>query len=68
MKLYFLLTVLVLLVVASFFLTCKSSLEAFQDVKMRPWFGYEPGFGPGWGRKGCCNNATPTSIAANKNE
>jgi hypothetical protein len=32
---------------------------------MRPWFGYEPGYGPGWGRKGCCNTATPESIRAN---
>ena len=24
------------------------------DMKMKPWFGYEPGrYGPGWGRTGC---------------
>jgi hypothetical protein len=40
-------------------------MEPFEDVKMRPWFGYEPGYGPGWGRKGCCNSASPESISAN---
>ena len=35
------------------------------DMKMTPWFGYEPGYGPGWGRKGCCNGATAESISAN---
>ena len=45
---------LFLLVVATFFWTSKTSIEAFEDVKMTPWFGYEPGrYGPGWGRKGC---------------
>ena len=45
---------LLLLVVAVFFWTSKTSIEAFEDVKMTPWFGYEPGrYGPGWGRKGC---------------
>lgn len=42
-----------LVIVAVFIWTCKSSMEPFQN--MRPWFGYEPGYGPGWGRKGCCN-------------
>ena len=56
---------LILLGVVVFFWTCKLSIEAFEDVKMRPWFGYEPGYGPGWGRKGCCNNATEESIKAN---
>lgn len=46
--------VLLLLSIVVFFWTCKASIEAFEDVKMRPWFGYEPGrYGPGWGRKGC---------------
>jgi hypothetical protein len=45
---------LLLLVIAVFFWTSKTSIEAFEDVKMTPWFGYEPGrYGPGWGRKGC---------------
>jgi hypothetical protein len=61
----FILAALLLLLVAMFFWTCKTSLEAFEDVKMRPWFGYEPGYGPGFGRKGCCNTATPESISAN---
>ncbi len=59
----FILGVLLLLGVVVFFWTCKSSMEPFED--MRPWFGYEPGYGPGWGRKGCCNSATPESIKAN---
>ena len=47
---------LFLLVVATFLWTSKTSIEAFEDVKMTPWFGYEPGrYGPGWGRKGCNN-------------
>lgn len=46
---------LILLVVISFVWTCKSVLEPFEEMKMRPWFGYEPGYGPGWGRRGCCN-------------
>ena len=61
----FILGVLLLLSIAVFFWTCKSSMEAFEDVKMRPWFGYEPGYGPGWGRKGCSNRATAESISAN---
>jgi hypothetical protein len=40
-------------------------MEPFEDMKMRPWFGYEPGYGPGFGRKGCCNAATEESIKAN---
>lgn len=52
----FLLIALILLLVA-FIFTCKTSIEAFQDMKMRPWFGYEPGYyGPGWGRKGCSDD------------
>jgi hypothetical protein len=52
----FILGVLILLAITVFFWTCKSSMEAFEDVKMRPWFGYEPGrYGPGWSRKGCVN-------------
>lgn len=53
----FIFGVLILFGVATFFWTCKSSLEPFVDTKMTPWFGYEPGlYGPGWGRKGCTNN------------
>lgn len=25
-----------------------------EPFEMRPWFGYEPGYGPGWGRTACC--------------
>lgn len=59
----YILGVLLLLGIYVFYMTCKSSIEPFTN--MRPWFGYEPGFGPGFGRKGCCNNATPESIKAN---
>jgi hypothetical protein len=31
--------------------------------KMRPWFGYEPGYGPGWGRSGCCDQAVPKNMS-----
>ena len=55
--------VLILLVFLVFVWTCQSSMEPFTN--MRPWFGYEPGYGPGWGRKGCCNSASPESISAN---
>jgi hypothetical protein len=57
--------VLTLLVFLVIIWICQSSMEPFEDVKMRPWFGYEPGYGPGWGRKGCCNTASPESISAN---
>lgn len=47
---------LLLLIIVVFVWTCQTSLEAFEDVKMRPWFGYEPGrYGPGWNRTGCLN-------------
>jgi hypothetical protein len=53
---------LLLLVVAVFFWTSKTSIEAFEDVKMTPWFGYEPGrYGPGWSRKGC-NTVSPECV------
>ena len=42
--------------------TCQTSFEAFEDMQMRPWFGYEPGYGPGWGRKGCCNVRVPHNM------
>ena len=61
----FILGGLLLLGVVVFFYMCKSSIEPFVDMKMTPWFGYEPGYGPGFGRKGCCNSATPESIKAN---
>jgi hypothetical protein len=60
----FILGVLLLLGVCVFFWTCKSSLEPFEDMTMTPWFGYEPGYGPGWGRRGCCSGATKESITA----
>jgi hypothetical protein len=51
----FILGVLILLGIATFFWICKSSMEPFAD--MRPWFGYEPGlYGPGWARNGCSND------------
>lgn len=68
----FLLLVLLIIV---FGWTCQTSMEAFEgqyatvqgesvdyDLKMRPWFGYEPGYGPGWGRKGCCNVPVPPNM------
>jgi hypothetical protein len=55
--------VLLISSIVVFLWMCKSSIEPFTN--MRPWFGYEPGFGPGWGRKGCCNTATEESIRAN---
>ena len=61
----FILGALLLLGIIVFFWMCKSSIEPFEDMKMRPWFGYEPGYGPGFGRKGCCNTATEESIRAN---
>jgi len=61
----FILGALLLLGITVFFWMCKSSIEPFEDMKMRPWFGYEPGYGPGFGRKGCCNTATEESIRAN---
>lgn len=51
---------LFLVVVVVFVWTCKSSMEPFEN--MRPWFGYEPGYGPGWGRKGCCNVPVPHNM------
>jgi hypothetical protein len=51
----FILAVLFLVGVVVFFWTCQKSIEPFTDMEMRPWFGYEPGYGPGWGRRGCCN-------------
>jgi hypothetical protein len=45
---------LLLVAIIVFGMTCQTSMEAFEDMDMRPWFGYEPGrYGPGWGRKGC---------------
>jgi len=55
----YILGLLLLLGIAVFFWMSKLSIEAFEDVKMTPWFGYEPGFAPGWGRKGCCNKSAP---------
>jgi hypothetical protein len=60
----FIWTALVLLVIGAMFWTCRSSLEPFEDVKMRPWFGYEPGiYGPGWGRKGCSSDLSCTKVS-----
>lgn len=53
---------LFLIVVVVFSLTYKSSMEPFEN--MRPWFGYEPGYGPGWGRKGCCNVSVPHNMGS----
>jgi hypothetical protein len=53
---------LVTIIVASWW-TCQTSWEAFEDVRMRPWFGYEPGrYGPGWGRKECYDTPSCTKI------
>jgi hypothetical protein len=52
---------LLFVVVMTSWVTCQTSLEAFEDMQMRPWFGYEPGYGPGWGRKGC-DNVNPSCI------
>lgn len=49
-------------VVMVFVWICKSSMEPFEN--MRPWFGYEPGYGPGWGRKGCCNVPVPHNMGS----
>jgi hypothetical protein len=49
----FILSIVIALIIFYF----MNSKEGFQNPKMRPWFGYEPGYGPGWGRKGCCNQA-----------
>jgi hypothetical protein len=54
MKKYILPIILILLLSLIIYIY-SSNIEGFQDIKMRPWFGYEPGYGPGWGRKGCCN-------------
>lgn len=59
----YILGALILIGMVAFCWTCMSSIEPFAN--MRPWFGYEPGFGPGFGRKGCCNKATAESISAN---
>lgn len=60
---YIILGILLILSIFVFFWICKSSIEAFQDVKMRPWFGYEPGlYGPGWGRKGCSSDKSCTNV------
>jgi hypothetical protein len=56
----FLFGVLILSSIIALLWMCQSSMEPFEDVKMRPWFGYEPGYGPGWGRKGCCG--MPTNV------
>ena len=55
----YILGLLLLLGVAVFFWMSKLSIEAVEAVKMTPWLGYEPGFAPGWGRKGCCNKSAP---------
>ncbi len=54
--------ILLLTVIVVFIWTCKVSIEPFTN--MRPWFGYEPGYGPGWGRKGCCNVSVPHNMGS----
>lgn len=62
MKLSFPLSVVVLLFGAIFFWVFpQHQLEPFTQ-KMRPWFGYEPGYGPGWGRTPCCGQAVPQNM------
>lgn len=69
----FSLTLLLILVVVVAAWTCQTSMEPFLDTqprmegedtsrKMRPWFGYEPGYGPGWGRSGCCDVPVPFNM------
>ena len=54
MNVFVLFALLLLIVSVVFLYTCITSIEPFEDISMRPWFGYEPGrYGPGWGRKGC---------------
>lgn len=53
---------LLVVVIVAFIWTYKSSMEPFQN--MRPWFGYEPGYGPGWGRKECCNASVPHNMGS----
>lgn len=62
---HFVLSIILLCVLLVLLSMYNSKKETFQDLKMRPWFGYEPGYGSGWGRKGCCNKATQESISAN---
>jgi hypothetical protein len=60
----FMWSVLLLAAFAAIFGMCRTSMEPFEDVKMRPWFGYEPGiYGPGWGRKGCSNDLSCTKVS-----
>ena len=62
MNSYIVALLFVALIIAGWW-TCQTSLEAFEDMKMRPWFGYEPGrYGPGWGRKGCTNMPSCTNM------
>jgi hypothetical protein len=54
---YFVLSIIPLLVILVLLSSYNAKMETFQDLKMRPWFGYEPGlYGPGWGRKGCSSD------------
>lgn len=59
---YFLLGMLIAIGAIVFLSSCKNCMETFQDYKMTPWFGYEPGYGPGWGRKGCCDVPVPPNM------
>jgi hypothetical protein len=63
MKLFTLISLGVIIIAAIYWM-CYTSIEPFEDVKMRPWFGYEPGiYGPGWGRKGCSNDLSCTKVS-----
>jgi hypothetical protein len=57
---YFLLGMLIAIGAIVFLSSCKNCIESFQG--MTPWFGYEPGYGPGWGRKGCCDVPVPPNM------
>jgi hypothetical protein len=59
---YFLLGMLIAIGAIVFLSSCKNCIETFQDCKMTPWFGYEPGYGPGWGRKCCCDVPVPPNM------
>ncbi len=52
--------IILLLILFIIILLFPPNIETFQN--MRPWFGYEPGYGPGWGRKPCCNISVPFNM------
>jgi hypothetical protein len=57
-----LLGTLLIIILVVFIGSSQVKIECFEDIAMRPWFGYEPGYGPGWNRKGCCNVPVPPNM------